>query len=381
MKRIDKFTGLNYTVIVYRYTGLTSDKTTWMVIKQGLSGMAENRYLRWLSSSTRSVYWHDSAIVEELDAAIADGAVGMTTNPFLIASTLKAKPDFWRGVLPGVPKDVQGDARAEAWIAQVTGWLANNKLAALRGKGKYAGYVCAQTNPCKPGDTEGMIATARHYASTAENIVIKFPATRGGLEAIETCAAEGMNVAATVSFTVPQVLAMAQAYQRGRQKAIANGIAPGIGIAVLMVGRLDDYLRDVMNDTRARATESDIIWAGTAAIKRACAIFRERRYDCALMPAGCRGGYHIAELAGGEMVMSIAPAIARSLLDNGDFVEKIDDPVDPGIIDRLSDMPEFLKAYEPEGMSANEFITFGPCNRTLDQFVQMGWNVLKNIEL
>ena len=44
-------------------------------------------------------------------------------------------------------------------------------------------------------------------------------------------------------------------------------------------------------------------------------------------------------------------------------------------------MPEFLKAYEPEGMSANEFITFGSCNRTLDQFVQMGWNVLKNIEL
>ena len=42
--------------------------------------MTENRYLRWLSSETASVYWHDSAIVGELDEAMANGAVGMTTN-------------------------------------------------------------------------------------------------------------------------------------------------------------------------------------------------------------------------------------------------------------------------------------------------------------
>lgn len=342
--------------------------------------MAENRYMKWLSGSTQSVYWHDSAVVEELEAAMANGAVGMTTNPFLIASTLKAKADFWKRELPGVPEDVQGDARAEAWITQVTGWFAN-KLKPLLGTGDYAGYVCAQTNPCRPGDVEGMIRTARHYSEGKPNIVVKFPATRGGLEAIEACAAEGINVAATVSFTVPQVIAMAEAYQRGREKAIANGIKPGIGIAVLMVGRLDDYLRDVMNDTRAKATEADIIWAGTAAIKRAYRIFNERRYDCVLMPAGCRGGYHIAELAGGRFVMSVAPAIAKSLLGNEDFTEKIDNPVDPAIIERLSDMPEFIKAYEPDGMKINEFITFGSCNRTLDQFVLLGWNALKGIAL
>ena len=343
--------------------------------------MAENRYLNWLSSRTNSVYWHDSAIVEELDEAMTNGAVGMTTNPFLIASTLKARPDFWRDALPGVPEDVQGDARAEEWIAQVTGWLAKNKLGKLRGTGKYAGYVCAQTNPCRPGDTEGMIATARHYASMAENIVIKFPATHGGLEAIEECAAEGLNVAATVSFTVPQVLAMAEAYQRGHDRAVKNGIEPGIGIAVLMVGRLDDYLRDVMNDTRAKATEADVIWAGTAAIKRAYGIFREKGYDCVLMPAGCRGGYHITELAGAEMVMSVAPGIAKALLNADEYAERIDAPVDAGILDRLNDMAEFRKAYEPDGMAIDEFITFGSCNRTLDQFVQMGWNVLKGIAL
>ena len=343
--------------------------------------MAENRYLKWLSSETASVYWHDSAVVEELDDAMANGAVGMTTNPFLIAATLKSRPEFWRSTLPPMPGSLQGDARAEEWIARVTGWLARNRLASLSGRGGFAGYVCAQTNPCRPGDTEGMIATAKHYASMADNIVIKFPATRGGLEAIEACAAEGLNVAATVSFTVPQVLAMARAYERGRERAAARGIRPGIGIAVLMVGRLDDYLRDVMNDTRAAATEADIRWAGTAAIKRAYRIFRQEGYSCALMPAGCRGGYHISALAGADMVMSIAPGIAGALAAEDVLEEKIEEPVDKGILDRLCSMREFRRAYEPDGMSVDEFITFGSCNRTLDQFVLMGWNVLKDLEL
>ena len=343
--------------------------------------MAENRYLKWLSSETASVYWHDSAVVGELDAAMANGAVGMTTNPFLIAATLKSHPDFWRGALPPMPGSLRGDARAEEWIALVTGWLARNRLTSLRGRGEFAGYVCAQTNPCRPGDTDGMIATARHYASMADNIVIKFPATRGGLEAIEACAGEGLNVAATVSFTVPQVLAMARAYQRGRERAVARGVKPGIGIAVLMVGRLDDYLRDVMYDTRATATEADIRWAGTAAIKRAYRIFRREGYACTLMPAGCRGGYHIRELAGADRVMSIAPGIAGALATEDAYEERITEPVDSAILDRLCAMPEFRKAYEPDGMSVDEFITFGACNRTLDQFVQMGWNVLKELEL
>ena len=342
--------------------------------------MSENRYLKWLSSETPSVYWHDSAIVPELDAAIENGACGLTTNPFLIGATLKAQPDFWKGVLPGVPADVQGDARAEEWIAQTVTYLAK-KVRPMRAQGPFRGYCCAQTNPAKPGDVEATIATAKKYGACGDNVVIKMPATRAGIEAIEECAAIGLNVAATVSFTVPQVLAVGEAVQRGHERARKNGIEPGLGIAVLMVGRLDDYLRDVMYDTRAKATEADIIWAGTAAIKRAYRIFKERNYDCVLMPAGCRGAYHITQLAGADMIMSVAPGIAKQLEKETDFTCRIDDEVDPAILARLMEMPEFVKAYEPDGMKPEEFITFGSCNRTLDQFVQCGWNVLKAMDL
>lgn len=347
--------------------------------------MAENKYMRWLAYKTASIYWHDSIIIEELDEAIENGAIGQTTNPFLVAAGLKAQPAFWRSVLPGMPESIQGDARAEEWIAQVAAWFAKNKLAQFKGRGKFAGYVCAQTNPCKPGDVEATIATAKHYASMADpdnkNIVAKIPVTRAGLEAMEACAAEGINVVGTVSGTVSQALAMAEAYQRGRDKAIKNGIEPGIGIAVLMIGRLDDYLRDVMNDTQAAASESDIKWAGISVFKRAYNLFKEKNYDCVLMPAGSRGSYHIKEISGADMVMSIAPFIAKALIDETDFSERINIPVEPDILSRLCSIPEFVKAYEPYGMSVKDFITYGFCNRTLDQYVQLGWNLLANTYL
>ncbi len=342
--------------------------------------MNENRYLKWLSSETPSIYWHDSAVPAELTAAIENGACGLTTNPFLIASTLKARPDFWKSALPGVGREIQGDARAEEWTAQAVTYLAKRVLP-LRAGGEFRGYCCAQTNPSRPGDAGAMIASAKRYGACGDNVVVKIPATRAGIEAIEECAAIGLHTCATVSFTVPQVLAVGEAVRRGHERARKNGVRPGIGIAVVMVGRLDDYLRDVMLDTRAKASEEDIVWSGTAAIKRAYRIFRDRKYDCILMPAAARGSYHITRLAGADMVMSIAPGIAQNLAREGDFAPHIDEEVDPAIITRLMEMPEFVKAYEPDGMKPEEFITFGSSNRTLDQFVQCGWNILKDLDL
>ena len=343
--------------------------------------MAVNEFLRWMTSSTQSLYWHDSANMDELDEAISNGAVGVTTNPFLVNSTLHAIPDFWRQQGVSHAGTAEGDVRAEDLIRQVTTFVAN-KMAPFRTRGYGRGYVCGQLNPNRPGQESLMMEQASRYAGWAPNVVIKIPATQAGITILEECVARGWNVAATVSFTVPQVLAVGEAFQRGAAKARAQGIEPGLGIAVVMVGRLDDYLRDVMYDSRSAATEADVIWAGTAVIKRAYGIFRERGYESILMPAGCRGAYHITEVAGAKMIMSIAPKIAKMLAPlQGPFAERIGIPVDPAIISRLQTMKEFAKAYEPDGMSPEEFITFGSTNRTLNQFCDSGWNPLQNFTL
>ncbi len=340
----------------------------------------KQNFLTWLSQNTETVWWHDSAKISEQEKAFTLGATGMTTNPFLVNQTLQVSPEDWNSLLAQDIATLSGDAKATSLIHSVTGYYAE-KVAPLFAEGKFgSGYVCAQTNPNKTGDYAYMVEQAKLYASWYKNLVIKLPATNAGIRAFEECTALGCNVAATVSFTVPQVLAVAEARERGKKRALANGVEPGLGIAVLMVGRLDDYLRDVAHDQSSQITEADICVAGTACMKRAYAMFNERGYDTVLMPAGCRGDYHITSLAGAKMIMSISPKIQQALLAiDGPFEEKINEPIDPDSIKRLMTLKEFRKAYEPDGMTSDEFITFGSCNRTTDQFINSGWNPLLSL--
>ena len=333
-------------------------------------------YLQWLTTKTPSIYWHDSAIRAEQLAAFENGAVGMTTNPFLINASLRSDTDFWAERLKSMEKGLSGDEKAQALIHCVTGYYAQ-EVRPIFDRGETGkGYVCAQTNPNKTGDVDYMIQQAKTLASWAPNIVVKLPATNAGITAYEECVAQGLNVAATVSFTVPQVLAVGEAAERGQKRAAANGVKPGLNIAVMMVGRLDDYLRDVAHDSGAKVEESDIVQAGLACMKRAYGIFQERGYTTYLMPAGCRGANQIVELAGAKMIMSIAPKITKLIASDTPQEERINVPVAADVIDRLMTMPEFRRAYEPDGMSREEFITFGSANRTTDQFINDGWNPL-----
>lgn len=343
--------------------------------------MRKNEYLRWLSSRTQSIYWHDSAVRAEQLAAFDDGAVGMTTNPFLIHSTLCGDRAFWAERLSHLPAGLRGDEKVEALVHMVTGFYAEEARPIFARGEAGKGYVCAQTNPLRTGDEEYMVAQAQALSAWAPNIVVKLPATNAGVKALERCAAMGMNVAATVSFTVPQVLAVGEAAARGKQKAVAAGLKPGLSIAVLMVGRLDDYLRDVAHDSFPEVREGDIVQAGIACIKKAYAIFNQRGYDTFLMPAGCRGANHVTELAGARMIFSIAPKIAAMLEGATALEERIDVPVAQDVIDRLLTMPEFCKAYLEDGMRREEFITFGSTNRTTDQFINDGWNPLASFPI
>ena len=76
---------------------------------------------------------------------------------------------------------------------------------------------------------------------------------------------------------------------------------------MIMIGRLDDYLREVAHDNQAQVSEADIRQAGLAVTKRAYQIYQERAYDAVLLVAALRGDYHLTELAGADLVMSIHP--------------------------------------------------------------------------
>jgi len=82
-----------------------------------------------------------------------------------------------------------------------------------------------------------------------------------------------------------------------------------------------------------------------------------------------------------EVLMSIHPNSQSPLLTQNLLrEERIDCPVPADVVERLRSMPEFIRAYEPDGMSPKDFLTFGATQRTLNQFIEAGWRLLENYQ-
>jgi transaldolase len=340
--------------------------------------MATANYLQWLAAETPTHWWHDSAEPRELGQGKAWGASGATTNPVLAAAALRADPDFWRGRLKGLEAGLPAVERAEKVMEAVVKNAAASFEPVYRRSDGTSGYVCAQVNPALCGQAEDMLAMARRFHAWAPNISVKLPATAAGMAVLEECAAEGICVTSTVSFTVPQVVAAAEAYRLGSARAERSGRRPAPCYAVIMIGRLDDYLREVAADGRLAVAEEEIRLAGLAVTKRAYAIFRQRGYRAQLLVAALRGVHHMAGLCGGELVMSIHPGIQKQLLAPGVARNLgIEEPIPAEAVRRLEQVAEFRKAYREDGLAEKEFIGFGLTQKTLSQFSASGWSLLE----
>jgi transaldolase len=344
--------------------------------------MSTGTYLNWVVENTSTSWWHDSADPVELQLGLDRGAVGVTTNPYLSHVALAKNRNAWAADVNSVlAKNLDAEPKAEELMRQVVVRAAAKYQAGYDTSAGKTGYVCAQVNPSRAGDREIMMAMARRFHNWAPNIAVKLPAVSAGLDVLEDCIAEGITVAATVSFTLAQVIEIAERCRAGRKRAEQKGTKPGECFSVIMIGRLDDYLREVARDNNASVSESDIRQSGLAVTKRAYTIYKERAYEAVLLVAALRGVYHLTELTGAELVVSIAPAAQEWFVaQDHPREERIGIEISSDVIQRLCTMQEFVKAYEPDGMMPKDFISYGATQRTLSQFVEAGWKLLELLQ-
>ena len=332
-------------------------------------------------------YWNDSCNAAELSNAIDNGAVGATSNPTIVGTVMKQEYDIW------APRVREIIAEHPAWTDQQVTWQVIEEMA-IRGwkmlepiwmqNHGQKGRLSIQINPTFSVSVERMLEQARHFDTLAPNVQVKFPATAAGLEAIEQVTYEGININATVSFTVPQALAVGAAVDRALARREAEGhdtswMSP---IVTIMIGRTDDWVKASNKRDGIIIDPAAADWAGIAVFKRAAAIFEERGYRARLLAAAYRHHLHWSELIGGDISMTIPAAWQR--LFNTSSVEVKDrwsDPVPQTHIDELlARVPEFVKAFEPDGLSIPEFDTYGATMRTLRAFVASYWELVGTID-
>jgi transaldolase len=204
-------------------------------------------------------------------------------------------------------------------------------------------------------------------------MIVKIPATSAGIPAIEEATYRGVSVNATVSFTLPQAIAVAEAVERGLQRRQTEGkeIATMGPVCTIMVGRLDDWLKVLLEKNNIAIDPGYLEWAGVAVLKRTYRIYRERGYRTRLLSAAFRNHMHWSEFIGGDLVLS--PPYSWQLRFNASDVEvrsRIDEPVREEIESELSKkFADFRRANTEQGLSVEEFDSFGPTRRTLRQFI------------
>jgi transaldolase len=338
--------------------------------------MVESPLLR-MTRETPTQYWNDSCAVDELAYAIERGATGATSNPSIVLEVLKKEKAHW------APRVRELAAANPSWTEIDLTWATIEEMA-IRGagilapvferEGRLKGRLSLQTNPANYPDAARMVEQAIRFAGLAPNIQVKFPATAAGIEAIEEATARGVNINATVSFTVPQALAAAEAVERGlvRRAAAGRDIASMTPIVTIMVGRLDDWMKVLVERDGIALHPDAANWAGIAAFKRAYGIFQERRYRSHLLVAAYRSRLHWTELVGGDMIHTFPHAWQVRFNESGIApVPRMDVPVDPALLDDLlTRVPDFARAYEPDGLAPAEFATFGASARTLRGFIK-----------
>ncbi len=332
--------------------------------------------LHKMTQTTPTVLWNDSASVEELKYSIEHGAVGATCNPVIVLSVLKKELKTWKDRIRALVTEMPTATEDEiAW--QVVREMSVQAAQLLRPifdeqKGKN-GRLSIQTDPRLFRDTRAILAQTIEFSRLAPNMIVKIPATSAGIPAIEEATYQGVSINATVSFTLPQALAVADAVERGLRRREKEGkeIA-GMGpVCTIMVGRLDDWLKVLMEKHGIAIDPGYLEWAGVAVMKKAYRIYRERGYRTRLLSAAFRNHMHWSEFIGADMVIS--PPHAWQVRFNGSDVDvrsRIGDPVKPEIeSELLKKFPDFRRAFAEDGLTPAEFDSFGPTRRTLRQFI------------
>jgi transaldolase len=340
------------------------------------SGTAWKSPLHEMTQTTATCLWNDSADPDDLRWSIDQGAVGATCNPVIAHTVLQARITEWRPRIaamiaerPSATEDEIGWAAVERLSIEAAALLMA-AFAAHRGRN---GRLSIQTDPRLHCNSTAIVAQAEQFNALAPNIIVKIPATRAGIVAIEAATARGISINATVSFTVPQCLAVADAVERGLRLREAQGhdVSQMGPVCTIMVGRLDDWLKVVMERDGITTDPGHLEWAGVAAFKRAYALYRERGYRTRLLSAAFRNHMHWSELIGGDIVISPPPAWQKRFAASGITIRpRIDTPVEPGIVDDLyARFADFRRAYDPDGLSVDAFDDFAPTRRTLRQFL------------
>jgi transaldolase len=312
---------------------------------------------------------------------------GCTTNPPLSWQAVKSDPAFWSEWINDLIL-----TNPEFTLKELT-W-STYKEVVRRGaelympifkasKGRF-GWISGQLDPRLFTETDQMVHDAEELSALSPNVMIKVPASMQGIEVIKLLTSKGIGTNTTVCFTLPQIMASADAAMEGIKIAEQNKVDLGKWRAVItmMIGRLTEQeTLDVQAERRnIQLSWQDKHWFGIAVFRRAYRMLTEGGYASKMLACSMRVGplvagkmrfWDVEKLAGGDIVYTCPPYVLEPLFEIGDelyFESAIDQEVPSHVMEKMSKIPYCIQAYDPNGLDLEQFNSHPSTISTVETF-------------
>ena len=179
----------------------------------------------------------------ELAGLVDDGVHGVTSNPTIFQGAI-AEGDAYDEQLREVLEKESEPKEIFLALAVRDIQAACDELKRVHDEGSGRdGWVSLEVDPNLAHDTEGTIEEAKRLSSAVDrkNLLVKIPATKEGLPAIEESIASGIPINVTLIFSLERHRAVAEAYIRGLQRFVEGGGDPSgvASVASFFVSRVD----------------------------------------------------------------------------------------------------------------------------------------------
>lgn len=320
---------------------------------------------------------------------------GVTTNPPLSLAAMKHDPERWSAWIANYVK-----AHPEAEVYEVF-WALYKEIVRLgaeklqpifENSGYEYGYISAQVDPHHNFDEDIILEQALDLSKIAKNVMIKVPGSKEGVKVIKELTARGIPTNCTSAYVVPQFVAVAEAVLEGLDIARKNGVDLTYWRSVVtdMSVRWENSpaFDESANEAGITLEDNDKRWAGVAIFKNAYKVYRQRAYPSKMLICSVRMGpevdgvmrtWHLEYTAGANAVFTLPPVYLTKLFTEGDhldFESHIWDDIPTDVMTRLQKVPYFKKAYDPDGMTIEEFNDHAPLIATWQEFSKATDNMI-----
>lgn len=214
---------------------------------------------------------------------VDEGLLGVTSNPTIFDKAISGSTEYDAQIhelLRGTPVPGAGELIQALMVTDIQ--MAADVLRPVydRTQGR-DGYVSVEVSPGKARDTGATIDEARLLwrRTGRPNLMVKIPATREGLPAIEQAVAEGININITLIFSVVRYREVTDAFLRGLERRVDGGhsLAGVASVASVFVSRVDTLVDGLLQAKASAAAGSGSeryrVLAGRAAVANAKMVY------------------------------------------------------------------------------------------------------------